>query len=103
MVDLPRDKVTFPIKLFTNVTGGEITDALNELINDVNAVISGVVLGATLNSYTVANLGTAPTNQIVMATNGRKIGEGAGLGTGVPVYFSLGAWRVFSTDAPVQS
>ena len=50
--------------------------------------------------YTVANLpvgGGAPA----FATNGRKIGEGAAAGTGVPVYYSLGAWRVFSTDAPV--
>lgn len=35
--------------------------------------------------------------------DGRKIGEGAGQGTGVLAYFSQGAWRCMSTDAPVLS
>jgi hypothetical protein len=37
------------------------------------------------------------------ATNGRKVGEGAGAGTGVPVYYSNGSWRVYSTDAAVAA
>lgn len=37
------------------------------------------------------------------ATNGRKVGEGAGNGTGVPIYWSQGAWRVLSTDQAVQA
>jgi hypothetical protein len=37
------------------------------------------------------------------ATNGRKVGEGGGSGTGVPIYWSSSAWRVFSTDAAVQA
>lgn len=37
------------------------------------------------------------------ATDGRKVGEGVGNGTGVPIYWSQGAWRVFSTDSAVQS
>jgi hypothetical protein len=37
------------------------------------------------------------------ATNGRKVGEGGGAGTGVPIYWSQSAWRVFSTDAAVQA
>lgn len=32
---------------------------------------------------------------------GRKIGETAGMGTGVWAYYSLGAWRAYNTDAPV--
>ena len=39
MSDNSRSSVTFPIKLFLQVGGGEITDALNELINDVNAAL----------------------------------------------------------------
>jgi hypothetical protein len=39
--------------------------------------------------------------QVLYVSNGRKVGEGAGLGTGVPVYWSNGQWRVFSTDAAV--
>jgi hypothetical protein len=53
--------------------------------------------------YTVALLPAGVEGAITYATNGRKVGEGAGLGTGVPVYFSNGAWRVFSTDAAVAA
>lgn len=54
--------------------------------------------------YTVATLPAAPNNSpLAFATNGRKVGEGAGAGTGVPVYYSNGAWRVFSTDQAVQA
>lgn len=37
------------------------------------------------------------------AWHGRKAGEAAGAGTGVPVYFSRGAWRVIGTDAEVAT
>lgn len=38
---------------------------------------------------------------ISYATDGRKVGEGPGMGTGVPVYFSNGAWLTFSGDTVV--
>jgi hypothetical protein len=57
-----------------------------------------------LGSFTVANLPNSPiVSQQAYATNGRKVGEAAGLGSGVPVYFSQGAWRVYSTGAVVAS
>lgn len=37
------------------------------------------------------------------ATNGLKIGESTGSGTGCAVRYSAGFWRCVSTDAPVQS
>lgn len=52
---------------------------------------------------TVAALPAGAEGQHAYATNGRKVGEGAGSGTGVPVYFSSASWRVFSTDAPVAA
>lgn len=56
-----------------------------------------------LGTFTVAGLPNNPfTSQTAYATNGRKVGESAGNGTGVPVYYSNGAWRVYSTDAPVS-
>lgn len=63
--------------------------------------IGGMV---SIGRYTVATLPATPTNNpLAYATNGRKVGEGSGAGTGVPVYYSNGAWRVFSTDAAVQA
>lgn len=38
---------------------------------------------------------------IAWAYDGCKSGEQSGFGTGVVVYWSAGAWRVFSTDLPV--
>ena len=54
-------------------------------------------------AFTVALLPASEEGHTAYATNGRKVAEGAGLGTGVYVYYSLGAWRVFSTDQPVLS
>jgi len=53
--------------------------------------------------YTVAALPPGIEGQTAYATNGRKVGELSGAGTGVPVYFSQGSWRVYSTDAAVAS
>lgn len=53
-------------------------------------------------SYTRANLPAARVGAIAWCSDGRKVGEGPGAGTGVPVYCTPGNWRTFSTDAPVQ-
>lgn len=50
---------------------------------------------------TVSGLPAGLEGQRAYATNGRKIGEGASAGSGVPVYFSSGSWRVVSSDQPV--
>jgi len=57
----------------------------------------------TPGKYTVVGLPSGVEGQHAYATNGRKVGEGPGAGTGVPVYFSNGSWRVFSTDLAVAS
>jgi hypothetical protein len=62
---------------------------------------SGIVLRHV--GFTVASLPSGLEGDQSYATNGRKIGEGVGSGTGVPVYFSNGSWRVYSTDAAVQA
>lgn len=54
-------------------------------------------------SYAVIDLpSTADTGALAYATNGRKVGEAAGAGTGVPVYRSQGGlWRRLSDDTQV--
>ena len=52
---------------------------------------------------TVAALPTGIEGMIAYSTNGRKVGEGAAAGTGVPVYFSNGNWRTLSADAAVAA
>lgn len=54
-------------------------------------------------NYTVAALPAGLAGNTAFATNGRKVGEGVGSGTGVPVYYANGKWRVYSTDQEVQA
>jgi len=61
-------------------------------------------IAAARRAYTVAALPLAPPEgATAYATNGRKSGEGAGAGTGVPVYYSAGKWRVYRDDSEVQA
>lgn len=70
--------------------------------NITAAVMLTYVQANPLKTSTVALLQASPTaGQLAYASNGRKQGEGAGLGTGVPVYFSSGQWRRFSDDTQV--
>jgi len=69
----------------------------------VAGIPSGIVVtGSMFASYTVATLPGAPqAGAVAYATNGLKVGESPGNGTGIPVYYSNGAWRTFSDDRPV--
>ncbi len=54
----------------------------------------------------VSGLGSAATAGVgaqKFATNGRKAGEGAGVGTGVPVYSDGVNWRVYRDDTTVAA
>lgn len=95
-----------PIRQFIFVDPSVPVDALNALINDLNAAYN--VLGVSGSNYkgvfTVATLPVSPTDgSSAFASDGRKVAEGAGSGTGVLVYYSDSSWRVFSSDAPVTS
>lgn len=85
----------------SNLTvGGTTDDGVNRL-----QVTGGIAstLGIKPGSFPFASLPPGIVGQTIYCTNGRKVGEGAGAGTGVPVYYSNGAWRVFSTDAVVAA
>lgn len=63
-------------------------------------VFTGTV---TFPACAVASLPAGSEGQLAYATNGRKVGEGAGSGTGTPVYFSNAQWRTYSGDAQVTA
>jgi hypothetical protein len=52
-------------------------------------------------SFAVASLPTATAGLIAFASNGRKVGEGAGSGTGTMVYADGTAWRRVGDDTTV--
>lgn len=95
----------------SNAVKVDVFDAANQYTGDV-LEISTVLNSRTvrlygpviLAAYTVAALPLAPPEgATAYATNGRKSGEGAGAGTGVPVYYSAGKWRVYRDDSEVQA
>lgn len=53
--------------------------------------------------HTVATLPAGAEGAVAYATDGLKVGETTGNGTGVPVYFSNAQWRVYSTDLQVAA
>lgn len=56
-----------------------------------------------LGSYTVGTVPAGAVGAIIYASNGRKVGEGAGAGTGVVAAYSNGAWRRLSDDTPIAA
>lgn len=55
--------------------------------------------------YTVASLPTGYPGQVAFASNGRKGGEGAGAGTGVPVFWNslTSQWLCFHDNSVVAA
>ena len=82
---------------FADNTTGAITPSV------LRSVMQDFLDSVGFNQYTVATLPAGSEGMQAYATDGRKAGEAAGLGTGVPVYFSNGIWRVFTTNAQVTS
>ena len=71
---------------------------------DVDAIVAAHTATGRITVGPVASLATGlGEGEDGYATDGRKVGEGPGAGTGVPIYWSTGAWRVYSTDSPVAA
>lgn len=95
-VNFLTDGASNPIQIKLNLKSG-----LNIICTPNN--LGDVTISNVLSQYTVSTLPIGVEGATLYATNGRKIGEGSGFGTGVMVYFSNGSWRVMSTDQTVQS
>lgn len=54
-------------------------------------------------SYTVATLPAGVPGALAFASNGRKVGEAAGAGTGILVVYSNSSWRRPSDDTAAAS
>lgn len=77
--------------------------AIPGVVTSVNGQVGAVVIPVgLLPSYLVSALPVESDASVAYATNGRKIGESVGAGTGVPVYLSVGVWRTYN-DQPVQA
>jgi len=54
-------------------------------------------------SYLVSKLPTGSAGAVTLALNGRKSGEGAGAGTGCPVWWDGSIWRTFYDNSQVAA
>jgi hypothetical protein len=78
--------------------------AIQQLQREIRRAKSGrAEIAGGMGRSTFANLASvnASDGSIIFVTDGRKVGESAGAGTGIPAYFSGGVWRAFSSDAAV--
>lgn len=98
----------------TVLDGFYFTDDDNDNTIHGGDSIGGIIISSTENialsgaptqfaQFTVSSLPTGTEGQQAYATDGLKVGEITGSGTGVPVYFSNGSWRVYSTDQAVTA
>jgi len=78
-----------------------VANLVTQLQGATNEILGGS--GLAIPNYLVASLPVGIEGQLAYALDGRKIGEGSGAGTGVPVFYSNGFWRTYSTNNPVQS
>lgn len=78
------------------VVAGTIQVDVTEDPTDVAAAATGAVTLEMLPRYTVAQLAalTGVDGRVAFATDGRKVGEGGGSGTGTMVVYSDGEWRL---------
>lgn len=83
------------------VVAGTLSVTVTPDGDDAAAAAQGALTKAALEAYAFANLPTGYEGRTAFVTDGRKTGEGAGLGTGVPAYFSAASWRVFFDDTAV--
>jgi len=86
------------------VVAGSISVRMDDASYDVAEATQGALVYGHLPLIAHADLPLAAANgATVFVTDGRKVGEGAGAGTGVPAYFDLASttWMVFSTDTAV--
>lgn len=84
------------------VTNLQITNQL--LTQMISQFKTGIAVLPTPAVYAVAALpATAANGQFAFASNGRKPSEGAGSGTGVPVFFNsaTGTWFSYCSGAVV--
>lgn len=84
----------------TGIAGGVavLVPALSIDLSNANVLISKFL---NLGNFTYASLPVGTSGDIAYCTNGRKIGETTGNGTGVMVCYSNAIWRTLATDTVV--
>jgi hypothetical protein len=83
------------------VLAGNLSVSITPDAADAAAAAQGSLNSGGLEAYVDTDLPTGYEGRVAFCTNGRKTGEGALAGTGIPVYFSNAQWRRYYDDAQV--
>lgn len=83
------------------VVAGDFTVSMVPGPNDAALALQGAMTFDSLPVYAFADLPTGFNGRMAFVSDGRKSGEGAGLGTGVPAYYdaTAGDWLNFFDNA----
>lgn len=81
------------------VLAGTLSVSVAPESEDAVAALQGALIFAALEKYAYADLPTGFEGRVAFCSNGRKTGETATNGTGVPCYYSDSEWRVFYDDS----
>jgi len=83
------------------VVDGTLSVSVDDDTMDAAEALQGAAQLAALPKYAYASLPVGFNGRVVYCTNGRKTGEGATAGTGVPAYWSDSDsdWHVFYDDS----
>jgi len=85
------------------VVAGDLSVSMTPGANDAALATQGQIVSDALPVYAYIDLPVGFNGRVAFVSNGRKGGEGAGVGTGVPCYYdaSGGDWFTFSGDIAV--
>lgn len=97
----------------SSLAGNQIASAEHKILTSAQAGMYASMVDSGSTAYqifaccfgigAVASLSGSFEGEEGYVTNGTKIGETSGSGTGVPVYWSSGNWRIFPKDVPFSS
>jgi hypothetical protein len=95
------------VQLKDGILAGKVTvtlaGAANELVQPEQDGRTGMTDSVSQPQYTKALLPTGFEGETAYCTDGRKVGEGGGAGTGCPVYFSGTKWYRYGDDTEVAT
>jgi len=99
--EITVDTLDGNVRIKELVVAGTIAVQMDADSYDAAAATQGALVFGALPVYAYANLPTGFNGRMAYCSDGRKTAEGAGLGTGVPAYWSDSDsdWHVFYDDS----
>lgn len=104
MIRLPQ-RLPDPQAAWIDLKTGKLVPAVYQYFREIDQALRSVitVTNATNDPVAFADLPTGTEGRIIYVSDGRKNGEGAGLGTGVLAFYDGAAWIAVDTGTAVAA